>query len=76
MELRVLRYFLTVAQEENITRAAEALHIHKNTLQYRMRRLWEAVCPCVGGSFEREFLLRLCILYHRQLRLRTPLIQS
>ena len=39
-----------------------------------MRRLWEAVCPGVGGSFEREFLLRLCILYHRQLRLRTPLI--
>lgn len=58
----------------SVTKAAEALHVHKNTLQYRMRRLWEAVCPGVGGSFEREFLLRLCILYHRQLRLRTPLI--
>lgn len=27
MELRVLRYFLTVAREENITRAAELLHV-------------------------------------------------
>lgn len=27
MELRVLRYFLTVAREQNITRAAELLHI-------------------------------------------------
>ena len=27
METRLLRYFLTVAHEENITRAAEVLHI-------------------------------------------------
>ncbi len=27
MELRVLRYFLTVAQEENITKAAMLLHV-------------------------------------------------
>lgn len=27
MELRVLHYFLTVAREENITRAAELLHV-------------------------------------------------
>ena len=26
MEIRVLRYFLTVAREESITRAAEVLH--------------------------------------------------
>lgn len=58
----------------SVTKASAALHIHKNTLQYRMRRLWETVCPGVDGSFEREFLLRLCILYHRQLRLRTPLL--
>ena len=27
MELRILRYFLAVAREENITKAAELLHI-------------------------------------------------
>ena len=27
MEIRVLRYFLTVVREESITRAAEVLHI-------------------------------------------------
>ena len=27
MELRLLRYFLAVAREENITRASESLHI-------------------------------------------------
>lgn len=28
MELRILRYFLAVAREENITKAAELLHNH------------------------------------------------
>lgn len=32
MELRVLRYFLMVAREENITNAAEVLHITQPTL--------------------------------------------
>ena len=27
MEIRILRYFLTVAREESITKAAEVLHI-------------------------------------------------
>ena len=31
MEIRVLRYFLTVVREENITRAAEVLHITGNS---------------------------------------------
>ena len=32
MEIRVLKYFLTIAREENITRAAEQLHITQPTL--------------------------------------------
>ncbi len=32
MDIRVLKYFLTVAQEENITNAAERLHISQPPL--------------------------------------------
>ena len=41
MELRVLRYFLTVALEENITRAAEALHMTQPTLSRQLSQLEE-----------------------------------
>lgn len=39
MEIRVLRYFLTVAREESITKAAEALHITQPTLSRQMAQL-------------------------------------
>lgn len=39
MELRVLRYFLTVAQEGNITRAAENLHVTQPTLSRQLMDL-------------------------------------
>ena len=39
MELRVLRYYLAVAREENITRAAEILHITQPTLSRQMAEL-------------------------------------
>lgn len=41
MELRVLKYFLTVAREENITKAAELLHITQPTLSRQLSQLEE-----------------------------------
>ena len=41
MEIRVLKYFLTIAREENITRAAEQLHITQPTLSRQMMQLEE-----------------------------------
>ena len=39
MELRTLQYFLTVAREENITRASEVLHITQPTLSRQIKQL-------------------------------------
>lgn len=41
LELRVLNYFLTVAREENITKAAELLHMTQPTLSRQIRGLEE-----------------------------------
>lgn len=41
MEIRVLRYFLTVVREESITRAAEALHITQPTLSRQLSQMEE-----------------------------------
>ena len=39
MEIRTLRYFLAVAREENMTRAAEQLHVTQPTLSKTLRSL-------------------------------------
>ena len=39
MEIRVLRYFLMVAREENITKAAEFLHLTQPTLSRQLMQL-------------------------------------
>lgn len=41
MEIRTLRYFLAVAREENMTRAAEALHVTQPTLSRALKTLEE-----------------------------------
>ena len=41
MEIRVLKYFLTVAREESISRAAEVLHITQPTLSRQLAQLEE-----------------------------------
>ena len=39
MEIRILRYFLAVAREENMTRAAEQLHVTQPTLSKALKSL-------------------------------------
>ena len=39
MEIRVLKYFITVAQEENMTRAAEVLHTTQSNLSSSLPNL-------------------------------------
>ena len=41
MEIRTLRYFLAVAREENMTRAAELLHVTQPTLSKALKTLEE-----------------------------------
>lgn len=52
MEIRVLRYFLTVVQEESITRAAHVLHLTQPTLSRQIAQMEEslAVFIAIRGS--------------------------
>lgn len=51
MELRVLKYFLMTAREENITKAAKNLHITQPTLSRQLMQLEEE--NWFGDTFER-----------------------
>lgn len=43
MEIKVLRYFLTVVREESITKAAEVLHITQPTLSRQLAQMEEEI---------------------------------
>ncbi len=61
--------FVTIAcyydQGHSVSRAAAALFIHKNTLQYRIRRILDALDLTGCSGFYQEYLMRLLILYHQ-----------
>ena len=43
LEMRLLQYFLAIAREQNITRAAETLHISQPTLSRQMMELEDQI---------------------------------
>lgn len=47
MELRVLKYYLMVAREENITKAAKLLHITQPTLSRQLAQMEEELGVCL-----------------------------
>lgn len=50
MELRVLQYFLAIAREESISKAAEVLHITQPTLSRQIKELEE--------EFQKQLFIR------------------
>ena len=71
MELRVLRYFLTVAREETISKAAEVLHVTQPTLSRQLMDLEEQLGKQLFIRGNRKvilteegmFLRKRCLLY-------------
>ena len=57
MELRVLKYVLTVAQESSITKAAEILHITQPTLSRQLMQLENELGVSLMVRTNREILL-------------------
>lgn len=57
MEIRVLRYFLAVVREENITKAAELLHITQPTLSRQIAQMEEEMGIKVFDRSTRKIVL-------------------
>lgn len=57
----------------SVTQAAAELFVHKNTLQYRLRRLLEALEVERCGPFQEEFLVRLLLEHHKRKQSRPAL---
>ena len=51
----------------SVTRASERLHLHKNSLLYRMKRLYQLLGIEGDTTFVREFYVRLLLEYWNQI---------
>ena len=58
MEIRVLRYFLMVAREENITKAANLLHLTQPTLSRQLMQLEEELGVTLFRRSKHRIILR------------------
>ncbi|MGN8818861.1 CdaR family transcriptional regulator [Oribacterium sp. HCP28S3_H8] len=70
MDSRQLQLLLETAAmyyhcNHSVQEAAALLHIHKNTLQYRMNHLYELLELDNDDTFERELFIRMLIVWHR-----------
>ena len=65
-QVEVLLVTARVYYQENgsVQKASERLHLHKNTLLYRMKRLFQLLDLENETPFTREFLIRLIFMYH------------
>ena len=50
----------------SLKQTAEALYLHKNTLQYRVRRVQKCLGLLSYGEFYREYLVRLLLIRVKQ----------
>ena len=67
MEIRVLRYFLTVVREESITKASEVLHITQPTLSRQLTQMEEEIGVKLFDRGNRKIkLTNEGILLHRR----------
>ena len=55
MELRVLQYFLAVSREQNISAAAQSLHLTQPTLSRQLKELEQALGARAFGEFMRGY---------------------
>ena len=65
-QVEVLLVTARVYYQENgsVQKASQRLHLHKNTLLYRMKRLFQLLDLENETPFTREFLIRLIFMYH------------
>ena len=60
MEVRTLKYYLAVAREQNITKAAELLHLTQPTLSRQMMQLEEELDTQLFIRGKRKIELTRC----------------